>query len=91
MNFSVTGFKKLTFENKDGVMMNDTELIGMMDCHTATQAEKQAKKLYEEGADDIEIIHKSSDDYAVRYWNPREGISATGMNWAEEFEHGYEV
>lgn len=91
MNFKVTGFKTVTFENKDGMIMEDMEEIGWKDCQTATQAEKHAKALYDKGADYIEIIHIATDDHAVRYWNPREGISATGMNWAEEFQAGYEI
>lgn len=91
MNFKVTGLKTVTFENKYGMMMEDGELIGSTDCYTSSEAEKCAKKLYEKGADDIEIIHMATDDHAVRYWNPREGISSTGINWAEEFNAGYEV
>lgn len=91
MNFQVTGSKTETFENKYGMEMEELKLVGEKGCNTATQAEKAAKELYEEGADHIEIVHLGSKDFAVRYWNPREGISAAGVNWAEEFEAGYTV
>lgn len=91
MNFKVTGFKTYTYENKDGMLMEGEEKINEVGCYSSTQAETAAKGMHGKGANDIEIVHIATDDFAVRYWNPREGISATGTNWAEEFDAGYQV
>ncbi|MFA1821145.1 helix-turn-helix domain-containing protein [Virgibacillus oceani] len=91
MNFLVTGYKVETFENVAGMEMQEENLISEAKYNTATQAEEAAKELYEKGADHIEIVHLGGKDHAVRYWNPREGVAATGVNWTKEFEAGYQV
>lgn len=87
MNFVVEGYKTEVFENAYGMEMQEDKLVSETRYQTADQAEKAAKKLYEQGGIDlIYISHLGGKDFASRYWNPREGISATGVNWVKEFE-----
>lgn len=91
MNYSVTGAKIEVYENNYGMEMEDYKVIHEADCYTAQEAKKKAKEFYEKGAEYIEIVHLATDDHAVRYYNPRVGISATGANWAEEFSAQQEI
>lgn len=87
MNFVVEGYKTEVFENVHGMEMEEDHLVNESSYQTAEQAERAARELYAHGQVDlIYISHLGGNDFASRYWNPREGISATGTNWVEEFE-----
>lgn len=91
MNFTVTAYNKKVFKNQHGMKMHENELVKKVDCYTATQAHKKAKELYEQGVDSICINHLGGGDLAVRFWCPREGVTATAVNWVDEFDNGLEL
>ena len=91
MKFSVAGFKTEEYENNHGMIMQEENLVDEAEFSKAKEAEKFAKTLFDNGADIIEIIHISGKNQSVKYWNPRVGISSTGVNWAEEFGAGLKI